>query len=56
MAGARLIDGKEVSYSQAAMAALNAGCDMASENKISDLAIFHEDQTEIAAQVGAFFS
>ena len=28
MAGARLIDGKQVSYSQAAMAALNAGCDM----------------------------
>jgi beta-N-acetylhexosaminidase len=28
MAGARIIDGKEVSYSQAAMAALNAGCDM----------------------------
>ena len=28
MAGARLLDGKEVSYSQAAMAALNAGCDM----------------------------
>ena len=28
MAGARLIDGKEVSYTQAAVAALNAGCDM----------------------------
>jgi len=28
MAGARIIDGKQVSYSQAAMAALNAGCDM----------------------------
>lgn len=28
MAGARLIDGKEVSYTEAAMAALNAGCDM----------------------------
>jgi beta-N-acetylhexosaminidase len=28
MAGARTIDGKQVSYSQAAMAALNAGCDM----------------------------
>ncbi len=28
MAGARLIDGKEVSYAQAAVAALNAGCDM----------------------------
>jgi beta-N-acetylhexosaminidase len=28
MAGARLIDGKQVSYSQAAVAALNAGCDM----------------------------
>jgi beta-N-acetylhexosaminidase len=28
MAGARLIDGKEVSYSEAAVAALNAGCDM----------------------------
>jgi beta-N-acetylhexosaminidase len=28
MAGARVIDGKQVSYSQAAMAALNAGCDM----------------------------
>ena len=28
MAGARMVDGKEVSYSQAAMAALNAGCDM----------------------------
>ena len=28
MAGARLIDGQEVSYTQAAMAALNAGCDM----------------------------
>jgi beta-N-acetylhexosaminidase len=28
MAGARLIDGEEVSYSQAAVAALNAGCDM----------------------------
>ena len=28
MAGARMIDGKQVSYSQAAMAALNAGCDM----------------------------
>ena len=28
MAGARLLDGKEVSYSEAAMAALNAGCDM----------------------------
>ncbi|MBK9345900.1 MAG: beta-N-acetylhexosaminidase [Burkholderiales bacterium] len=28
MAGARLIDGQEVSYTQAAVAALNAGCDM----------------------------
>jgi len=28
MAGARLIDGREVSYAQAAVAALNAGCDM----------------------------
>src|SRR5665811_1867421 len=28
MAGARLIDGKKVSYTQAAIAALNAGCDM----------------------------
>ena len=28
MAGARLIDGKEVSYTQAAATALNAGCDM----------------------------
>ena len=28
MAGARLIDGQQVSYTQAAMAALNAGCDM----------------------------
>ncbi|NMM05862.1 beta-N-acetylhexosaminidase [Polaromonas sp.] len=28
MAGARLIDGKQVSYSQAAVVALNAGCDM----------------------------
>jgi beta-N-acetylhexosaminidase len=28
MAGARLIDGKEVSYTQAAIAALTAGCDM----------------------------
>jgi beta-N-acetylhexosaminidase len=28
MAGARLIDGKEVSYTEAAMTALNAGCDM----------------------------
>ncbi|MBU0589608.1 MAG: beta-N-acetylhexosaminidase [Gammaproteobacteria bacterium] len=28
MAGARLIDGQEVSYSEAAVAALNAGCDM----------------------------
>jgi beta-N-acetylhexosaminidase len=28
MAGARLIDGHEVSYAQAAVAALNAGCDM----------------------------
>ena len=28
MAGARLIDGVEVSYTQAAVAALNAGCDM----------------------------
>ncbi|HAL36644.1 MAG TPA: beta-N-acetylhexosaminidase [Polaromonas sp.] len=28
MAGARLIDGQEVSYTQAALAALNAGCDM----------------------------
>jgi beta-N-acetylhexosaminidase len=28
MAGARLIDGKKVSYAQAAVAALNAGCDM----------------------------
>jgi beta-N-acetylhexosaminidase len=28
MAGARLIDGKEVSYAQAAVVALNAGCDM----------------------------
>ena len=28
MAGARVIDGKQVSYSQAAVAALNAGCDM----------------------------
>ncbi len=28
MAGARLIDGREVTYTQAAVAALNAGCDM----------------------------
>ncbi len=28
MAGARLLDGKPVSYAEAAMAALNAGCDM----------------------------
>ncbi len=28
MAGARLIDGREVSYSDAAVAALNAGCDL----------------------------
>ena len=28
MAGARLIDGREVSYTEAAVAALNAGCDM----------------------------
>jgi beta-N-acetylhexosaminidase len=28
MAGARLLDGKPVSYTEAAMAALNAGCDM----------------------------
>jgi beta-N-acetylhexosaminidase len=28
MAGARLIDGKEVSYTEAAITALNAGCDM----------------------------
>jgi len=28
MAGARLINGREVSYAQAAVAALNAGCDM----------------------------
>jgi beta-N-acetylhexosaminidase len=28
MAGARLIDGQQVSYTQAAVAALNAGCDM----------------------------
>jgi beta-N-acetylhexosaminidase len=28
MAGARLIDGKEVSYTEAAVAALTAGCDM----------------------------
>ena len=28
MAGARLIDGREVSYAQAAVAALSAGCDM----------------------------
>ncbi|MBI2770084.1 MAG: beta-N-acetylhexosaminidase [Burkholderiales bacterium] len=28
MAGARLIDGREVSYAEAAMLALNAGCDM----------------------------
>ncbi|MEO6625972.1 MAG: beta-N-acetylhexosaminidase [Burkholderiaceae bacterium] len=28
MAGARLIDGQEVSYTQAAVAAMNAGCDM----------------------------
>jgi beta-N-acetylhexosaminidase len=28
MAGARLLDGQEVSYAQAAVAALNAGCDM----------------------------
>lgn len=28
MAGARIIDGKEVSYTEAAVAALNAGCDM----------------------------
>jgi beta-N-acetylhexosaminidase len=28
MAGARLIDGKAVTYSQAAVVALNAGCDM----------------------------
>ena len=28
MAGARLIDGEQVSYSQAAVTALNAGCDL----------------------------
>jgi len=28
MAGARLLDGREVSYTEAAVAALNAGCDM----------------------------
>ena len=28
MAGARVIDGKQVSYTQAAIAALNAGCDL----------------------------
>ncbi len=28
MAGARMIDGREVSYSQAAVAALTAGCDL----------------------------
>ena len=28
MAGARLVDGQQVSYAQAAVAALNAGCDM----------------------------
>ena len=28
MAGARLIDGKQVSYTEAAVTALNAGCDM----------------------------
>ncbi|MBL0423138.1 beta-N-acetylhexosaminidase [Ramlibacter sp. AW1] len=28
MAGARLIDGREVSYTEAALAALNAGCDL----------------------------
>jgi beta-N-acetylhexosaminidase len=28
MAGARLIDGRQVNYSEAAVAALNAGCDM----------------------------
>lgn len=28
MAGARLLDGQEISYTEAAMAALNAGCDM----------------------------
>ena len=28
MAGARLIDGREVSYTEAAVAALNAGCDL----------------------------
>ena len=28
MAGARLIDGREVSYPEAAVAALNAGCDL----------------------------
>ena len=28
MAGARLIEGREVSYTEAAIAALNAGCDM----------------------------
>jgi beta-N-acetylhexosaminidase len=28
MAGARVIDGREVSFTQAALAALNAGCDM----------------------------
>ncbi len=28
MAGARIIDGKEVSYTEAALVALNAGCDM----------------------------
>ncbi|MBC7719775.1 MAG: beta-N-acetylhexosaminidase [Chitinophagaceae bacterium] len=28
MAGARMLDGQEVSYTQAAVAALNAGCDM----------------------------
>ena len=28
MAGARWLDGKEVSHTQAAVAALNAGCDM----------------------------
>jgi beta-N-acetylhexosaminidase len=28
MAGARLLDGREVSYTEAAVTALNAGCDM----------------------------
>jgi beta-N-acetylhexosaminidase len=28
MAGARIIDGQQVSYTQAAITALNAGCDM----------------------------